>query len=347
MSAIIPLRIGESLEQAAVNYGRLGFRVFPLKPGGKEPQVRGWNNVASKHEGTIRRLWGKWPNANIGIMTGQASGFFVVDVDDRNGGFDTLDQLIEKHGSLPITAKQITGNGEHHLFKCNGPVKTRNNALGNGIDIKGDGGYIVAAPSLHPSGKHYQWAVQPHNLSVSPDWLLEEFTNGKEPAFVLPDTIPKGSRNDTLYRYGCSLRSKGWAQSQITAELVRVNEFHCESPLSDEQINKIINSAQKFGIKEKPLLFIWRDAIRTDESLSPTTRHILHVIGFHMDTIGKPSWPTMDLIAKESGYKRQTVSAHIKKAKKAGYLNVVKHQAEGQQYANNMYLIPKTFKTVV
>ena len=347
MSEVIPLRIGESLEQAAVDYGRLGFRVFPLKPGGKEPQIRGWQKAASNSEAAIRVFWSKWPDANIGILTGQASGFFVVDIDRRNGGFDTLDQLVDAHGSLPITAKQITGNGEHHLFKCSGPVKTRNNALGNGIDIKGDGGYIVAAPSLHPSGKHYQWAVQPHNLSFSPDWLLEEFANGNEPAFVLPDLIPKGSRNDTLYRHGCSLRSKGWTQSQLRAELVRANEFHCDSPLPNDQINKIISSALKYGKKEKPLLFNWRDAILADESLSPTTKHVLHVIGFHMDTKGKPSWPTEKQIASESGFSRQTVIGHIKIATNAGYIKIIKHQAEGQRWANNMYLIPSTFKTAV
>ena len=103
----------------------------------------------------------------------------MLDIDPRNGGNETLDELIKQHGNLPATLKVNTGgDGEHFYFRHPGKeIKGRQNALGTGIDFKADGGYIVAPSSLHASGKSYQWAPEasPDDLELAPmpEWLIK------------------------------------------------------------------------------------------------------------------------------------------------------------------------------
>ena len=151
---------------------------------GKHPRIRGWQNQATTDVAKIRRWWKKWPHANIGIVAGK-SGLVVLDVDPKHGGADSLDHLIAEHGALPDTREQITGGGGRHiLFKHpGGQVRNRQDAsaLAPGVDIKGDGGFFVAAPSLHISGKRYHWGgLEDPGIAELPDWL-EEMLIGSSP----------------------------------------------------------------------------------------------------------------------------------------------------------------------
>lgn len=126
---------------------------------GKHPMISSWTTEATHDEGTIERWWTLWPAANIGIATGAKSGVFVVDIDPRNDGFNSLDELRERIGELPSTLTVTTGSGGlHFYFKL--PVQSEVQckvALFPGIDIKGEGGMVVAPPSLHKSGNRYEW----------------------------------------------------------------------------------------------------------------------------------------------------------------------------------------------
>lgn len=179
----------------ALAYARLGLAMFPLnavrngvcgcpdphcppKNAGKHPHgamaPRGFHD-ATTDEATIRRWWGQVPDANIGIATGQASGISVLDIDPRNGGDDTLVVLERQHGKLPETAIALTGGGGLHYFFKRGPRRMK--SPGRGIDAKDDGGYVVAAPSIHGSGKVYEWEgsadlLEGTSLAEVPDWLL-------------------------------------------------------------------------------------------------------------------------------------------------------------------------------
>jgi hypothetical protein len=147
------------------------------KPG-KHPRTLHGFKDATKEPEQIKKWWEMWPNANIGVPTGETNGFFVVDVDPRHGGFETLEELEDTYGKLPHTVTAITGSGGNHfLFKYPGwSVKSGGNVLGSGIDIRGDGGYFIAAPSNHYSGGAYMWELSSHPvhtpIAEAPEWLL-------------------------------------------------------------------------------------------------------------------------------------------------------------------------------
>lgn len=151
---------------AALRLADAGFSVFPLLPHDKHPNAallpRDSNDKptwtpfqverASIHQ--IEVWWSKAPNANIAIATGLVSNCFVLDIDGPQG----LASLKE-YGGIPSTPIVRTGSGFHVYFKHPGfPVPNRVGIL-PGIDIRGDGGYVVAPPSIHPSGSGYTWKV--------------------------------------------------------------------------------------------------------------------------------------------------------------------------------------------
>ena len=141
----------------ALRYVRLGWPVIPLK--GKLPLTDNGSKDATLNEQQVRAWWAKWPNANIGLAAGHR--FFVVDVDIKGGGEDTWDMLRERHAALPETVEAVTGTGGRHILyelPAEFPVSNSQGKIGPGIDVRGRGGYIVAAPSVHPETKRrYSW----------------------------------------------------------------------------------------------------------------------------------------------------------------------------------------------
>lgn len=140
-----------SLMRAALAYAGKGKPVFLLRPGTKEPfhGTRGFYDATTELD-VIREMWEKEPDANIGIPTGPRSGLLVLDVDRDAGGFESLEKLEEEHGKIPATTETRTGGGGKHIvFEYPDGEKIKNSAgkLGKGLDIRGEGGYIVAPPS--------------------------------------------------------------------------------------------------------------------------------------------------------------------------------------------------------
>ena len=145
------------LQDAALALAQRGLPVFPCAPREKVPAIRGGFYSATTNPETIRRLW-RIPDRNIGIPTGSSSGFWVLDIDGDEGAA-SLDDLQCRHGALPPTREAITGGGGRHLlFKYTGPIQNTVGRIAPGIDTRGDGGYIVAPPSIHPNGRPYCWA---------------------------------------------------------------------------------------------------------------------------------------------------------------------------------------------
>lgn len=142
------------LPTAALRYARHGLPVFPLCPGGKSPVIpkerggKGYKD-ATTDEKKIHKWWQKWPEANIGIQTGSRSGFIVVDA-DGDKGLRTLANLERENGSLPSTLRSRTPSGGIHLYLEQPPdviIPCSVGKLGPGIDVRGDGGYVVVPPS--------------------------------------------------------------------------------------------------------------------------------------------------------------------------------------------------------
>lgn len=184
------------LRRSAVWYAKFGWAVFPLKPREKVPMTANGFKDASKEVAQIMRWWNQWPDANIGIATGALSGFWVLDVDKDHGGYDTLEKLLNDYTPFERTPESLTGAGGNHVLFTMPDFDIRNNAgtkLGQGLDIRGNGGYIVAPPSIHPNGNVYQWdiSLRPSDqaLAAAPVWLLDKL---KEPNQPLPVV---GTRN--------------------------------------------------------------------------------------------------------------------------------------------------------
>lgn len=143
---------------AALLYAAKGWRVFPVEPKGKKPLITDWPNRATTDEHTIRTWWAKRPDANIGLATGKGSGVFVIDIDGEDGE-RSWTQLVTEIPDIPEeTLTASTGSGRHLFFKYPPKREVRNRtAFRPGLDVRGEGGYVVAPPSVHPSGRLYAW----------------------------------------------------------------------------------------------------------------------------------------------------------------------------------------------
>ena len=163
----------------ALAYAQIGWHVLPLEPGQKQPLgrlvPRGMLDATTDLQ-TIRSWWMRHPTAGVGVALAQ-SGLVAIDVDPRNGGSDTFEQLQAEHGSLRSEVMAYTGGGgEHHVFVVpHGHQISLPGTLGPGVDVKANG-YIVVEPSLHPSGRAYGWEGSSSPLdgvvpSPLPDWM--------------------------------------------------------------------------------------------------------------------------------------------------------------------------------
>src|SRR5262249_31309904 len=151
---------------AALDYAERGWMVFPLHTvggqacscgsgdcsnPGKHPRTRYGVKDATTDPEQIRIWWSSWPDANVGIATGAGSGLVVLDLDAKAEGEASLAALEAVHDLLPPTVTASTGGGGRHLLFAHPGVELRNSAgkLGAGLDVRGDGGYVVASPSRH------------------------------------------------------------------------------------------------------------------------------------------------------------------------------------------------------
>ncbi len=170
---------------------------------GKHPRTKNGLKNATSDENRIRSWFRKWPAANVGTLTGESSGIVVIDVDPRHGGTESLAALAQEYGHLPPTVESLTGGGGCHLIFAHprSAVGNRSNVR-PGIDVRADGGYIVAPPSVHATGNRYRWrdACGPHEIQLAPlpGWLLKLIqqpasTGKQEPRAVAP-TLARDDR---------------------------------------------------------------------------------------------------------------------------------------------------------
>jgi hypothetical protein len=147
------------LAAAALDYAGRGWPVLPLHDvtegvcscargescltPGKHPRLRKWREWASTDPGTIGGWWRQWPAANVGILTGAESGLVVLDVDPRNGGFESLAAFLP----LPETVTAVTGGGGRHYYFAHPGGRVQGRDLAEGLELKADGQYVVAPPS--------------------------------------------------------------------------------------------------------------------------------------------------------------------------------------------------------
>lgn len=257
----------------AIKLASIGIPVFPLhspnkngecscgrpdcQSNGKHPRTLNGFKDATTDEKTITDLWTKWSDANIGICTGKASEILVIDIDIKHDGDKTLQELENEHGKLPLTPKVISGGGgSHYYFKYPDNVdhiKSRSN-IAQGIDVRADGGYIVAPPSWHASCNCYKWikgqSIHDIELAEIPDWLLNltlddkkknNYNQAKNESF-----IEDGCRNSTLTSLAGSMHVRGMSKEAILAALLADNDLRCNPPLSEDEVKTIVVSVTRY-----------------------------------------------------------------------------------------------------
>jgi hypothetical protein len=172
-----------SMLNAALEYAARGWQVFPLRPQAKEPAT--WNGFYSgtSNPATIHRWFGRGYPYNIAVRTGVASGVLVFDCDEEKGAISRR-QLEHKYAPLPQTLMSQTARGPHLWFSNNIPAPSSASTIAPGIDIRCDGGYAVAPPSIHPSGHVYRW-LNDLPLAPAPAWLIKL---AHKP--IIPATLP-------------------------------------------------------------------------------------------------------------------------------------------------------------
>lgn len=148
-----------STKEAALAYARRGWKVIPLR--GKVPRNGNGSKGGTTDPKIIEAWWNGIENPNVGIVTGKESGLVVLDIDiHKVDGLKTLADLERKYGPIPSTLQVKTGGGGIHFYfqyPKEGKVPGRIGIF-PGIDIKSDGGYVVAPPSLHPdTHRPYEW----------------------------------------------------------------------------------------------------------------------------------------------------------------------------------------------
>lgn len=248
--------MSEMLE-AALGYAARGWRVFPLRPKSKEPATRHGFKDATTDAGQVRKWWTRNPNANIGIATGD--GLLVVDVDDKPGnavqGSDSLREWELEHGDMSETVTAITGSGGVHYYLDVGDAHVPCSTSAElAIDIRCDGGYVVAPPSVHPNGNGYVWDVAPEDMepaaATDNDKALIQWVHDRSgsASAVRKAAISKGKlkegegRNRWLYEQGCAARAKGGDDGLVELWLKQLNAYKCVPPVSDAELYKIIGS---------------------------------------------------------------------------------------------------------
>jgi KaiC/GvpD/RAD55 family RecA-like ATPase len=267
--------------QSALACHALNLSVFPLWPKSKNPSIQRWEPYQFERATPeqLKSWWSAHPDWNIAVACGPLSGVMVVDVDGDRGA-ETLANLQRQHGPLPRTWRSRTGKGEHIWFRYPDGLdvtNARGQLKGTGIDIRGDGGYVVAPGSIHQSGATYEWQDDCHPdltpLAEPPEWFLELLKrqpperkpyrvgelNGSHDRYVdaafraeisAVASASEGDRNNTLHRSTIKLATLVAAGELEEGHAKRaLADAALSAGLPEPEIAATIESGFKFGLQ--------------------------------------------------------------------------------------------------
>lgn len=230
-----------SLQSEALIYAQNNFKIFPLKVNSKNEQVlKSWKEEATNDINQVTKWWLTNTQYNIGLKTG--SGLIVIDIDCKNGK-NGLEQIKPFLADFPKTRIAKTCHGGYHFYyKVDREVKNYVNLL-DGVDVRGDGGYVLAPPSI-VDDKSYTWVndLQIANANDAVYKLLERDKLQVVSHLSSATVIQQGARNETLFRLGCVMQAKGMSDESIEVSLEIENMKRCNPPLSKKELASIIKS---------------------------------------------------------------------------------------------------------
>jgi hypothetical protein len=220
--------------------------VFPCRVRDKRPATANGFRDATRDPGQIREWWGLEPNFNVGLATGAVSNVFVVDVDGPEAEREL--QRLE----LPPTIEAITARGRHLYFEHpNTPIQNTAGKIAPGIDTRGDGGYVLAPPSIHPSGALYRWAPNgARAAAAAPDYLIAKISERANAKTTPPaewhrlftSDVLEGQRDHTLTRMAGKLLRHCINAADVLGIVQSINVARCKPPLPPEDIERIVES---------------------------------------------------------------------------------------------------------
>ena len=240
----------------ALAYGKHGFSIIPIQPCEKKPLIR-WDSYQNQRANVdeLRIWWTQWPDANVGIVTGAVSGLIVIDLDTLEAK-ERLKALVPDF-NLAVVPRSRTGKGWQLFFKHPGVNIPNRAGVIPGLDVRGDGGYVVAPPSIHPNGKTYKWEVAINGelpkLPLKLFNLISSSTSNDQPGYrerfntagALAG-VTEGQRDETIFRLACRLRSADVPQG-MAETLVLEAARNCGPPFSASiALEKIERAYRKY-----------------------------------------------------------------------------------------------------
>lgn len=236
---------------AALRHAARGRPVFPCDPQTKSPLTgRGFKD-ATVDADLIRRWFDRRRAPMVAIPTGSRTRLVVVDCDGEEGT-ESLRQLEREHAPLPRTASTVTPRGGGHLYFAHpgDAVPSSVGKLGSGLDVRGDGGYVIVPPSLAANGRRYEVDEQVSAAPI-PAWLLgllrrpatgkAQATPAGEWLRIVRDGLAEGERNDGLARLTGHLLRR-YVDVDLTTELVMLVNKRCGPPLAVREVERIVES---------------------------------------------------------------------------------------------------------
>ena len=297
-----------------------GFFLFPVKPREKSPLVK-WPQAASRDLSQLEEWSLAFPHCNWGVVTGRRSGIFVVDVDGESG-HNSLSRICLQQSSLPKTLQVITKRGFHSYFRLpfGGQVASSAGSLGSGLDVRGEGGYVVCPPSTHESGTQYAYKDASAAIAEAPEWLLRRVARiGKEES-----KFYKGNRNEMLTRIGGGLRRRGLSQPKLEAALLDENANRCLPRLPDSDVCRIARSLCRYDAGGPDVLALAWAKIEKAEFATTYEKVVELFRQLQRDLPGRPVALPLERIALHLGCDWTLVRRYRARAVVDGHLTLVK-----------------------
>jgi len=243
-----------SLAETAHALATKGKPIFPVARNWEKKPLVKWKPYQdcppTREE--VKRWWIEWPDANIGLATGHLSELMVVDTDSQ----EATRAFVENYPEAEKTLQASTGrDGARHFYFVFEPGITNDagKVLGPGIDIRGEGGFVVIPPSVHANGRRYEWINRNNPIALPPklrEKLLSRSKDGKPGdvrlAPLVGEAIPDHQRNVTLASLAGTMRRRGMSEDAIRDALLKENSLKCDPPLEDSEVECIAKSVAKY-----------------------------------------------------------------------------------------------------
>lgn len=342
--------MNNSTIDCALSYANRGWSVIPLhsiqngkctcrrdcKKPGKHPIISNWQGKATTVPSVIRQTFKKYPFANIGITTGQQSGLVVIDIDPRNGGDASLQNLIDSYPDfkaiLGTYEVKTGGSGSHYYYTHSEAFKSlKKHGLEAGIDIKADGGYILTPPSNHISGGSYSVVNDIEPLAL-PKMLIDLIQHIDDPK-IEAEIVSEGSRNNWLAEQAGTQLRAGKTPKQVETFLLEQNALCCKPPLEFLEVVSIVRSMGagfKPELQQKSIKTQWQELI-LESGFGGNFALVLLGLSLWMDSEGRNCWPTEEQMEERFHVTRKTIRKNIAIAEQAGYLSRYTRSHEGKR----------------